>query len=59
MECIVFIWSTDKQLSDALMVLGKRIVQKHVSAPRKKKQGMATSGLVTAAPGPLSRAVPL
>jgi len=37
LEHIVSIWGTDKQLSDALVVLGKWIVQKRVSAPRKKK----------------------
>jgi len=29
-EHIVSIWGTDKQLGNALMVLGKQIVQKHV-----------------------------
>ena len=59
LEHIVSIWGTDKQLSDALVVLGKWIVQKRVSAPRKKKQDTVTSGLVTAAPGLLPRTAPL
>jgi len=37
LEHIVSIWGTNKQLSDALVVLGKWIVRKCVSALRKKK----------------------
>jgi len=43
-ERLVSIRGTDKQIGDALMVLGKRIA---------RKRGMAPSGPVTTAPGPL------
>jgi len=36
-ERLVTIRGTDKQLGDALVVLGKRIARKHVSVPKKKK----------------------
>jgi len=42
-ERLVSIWGTDKQISDALVVLGKRIARKRVSAPKKKKYGTAPS----------------
>ena len=51
-EHLVSIRGTDKQLSDALVVLGKRIACKRVSAPKKKKKGIAPSGPVNVAPGP-------
>jgi len=38
-EHLVSIRGTDKQLGDTLVVLGKRIVRKRVSAPKKKKKG--------------------
>jgi len=53
---LVSIWGTDKQIGDALVVLGKQIVCKHVSAPKKKKRGTAPSGPVNTAPGPLPSA---
>ena len=34
------------------MVLGKRIARKRMSAPKKKKKGMAPSGPANVAPGP-------
>jgi len=52
-ERLVSIWGTDKQLGDALVVLGKQIAYKCVSAPKKKKKGTAPFGLVNVAPGPL------
>ena len=52
-ERLVSIWGTDKHIGDALVVLGKRIVRKRVSALKKKKRGTAPSGPVTTAPGPL------
>ena len=53
LECIVSIRGTDKQLGNTLVVLGKWIARKRMSVSRKKKQGTATSGPVTAAPSPL------
>jgi len=50
-ERLVAIWDTDKQLSDTLVVLGKRIARKHVTVPKKKKDGLASSGLGNAGPG--------
>jgi len=50
-ERLVSIRGTDKQIGDALVVLGKRIARKRVSAPKKKKRGTASSGPVTTAPG--------
>jgi len=52
-ERLVSIRGTNKQIGDALVVLGKRIARKRVSAPKKKKRGTAPSGPVTTAPGPL------
>ena len=52
-EYLVSVQGTNKQLSDALVVLGKQIAQKHVSVPKKKKNGLASSGPVNAGPGPL------
>jgi len=52
-ERLVSIRGTDKQIGDALVVLGKRIARKRMSAPKKKKRGTAPSGPVTTAPGPL------
>ena len=52
-ERLVSIRGTNKQIGDALVVLGKRITCKRVSAPKKKKRGMAPSGPVTTAPDPL------
>jgi len=43
-ERLVSIRGTDKQIGDALVVLGKRIARKRVSAPKKKKRGTAPSG---------------
>jgi len=42
-ECLVSIWGTDKQLGDALVVLGKWIAWKRVTVPKKKKDGSASS----------------
>jgi len=50
-ERLVSIRGTDKQLGDALVVLGKQIARKRVSAPKKKKKGTTSSGLVNVAPG--------
>jgi len=58
LERLVSIWGTDKQLNDALVVLGKRIARKRVSAPKKKKKDMASSGLVNVAPSPLPSMAP-
>jgi len=52
-ERLVSIRGTNKQIGDALVVLGKQIACKRVSAPKKKKRGTAPSGPVTTAPGPL------
>jgi len=52
-EHLVSVPGTDKQLGDALIVLGKRIARKHVTVPKKKKDGLASSGLGNAGPGPL------
>jgi len=49
-ECLVSIRGTNKQLSDALIVLGKRIAQKCVIVPKKKKEGSASTGLGNAGP---------
>ena len=57
-EHLVSIQGTDKQLGNALVVLGKRIVCKCVSAPKKKKKGTALSGLANVAPGLPPRAAP-
>jgi len=43
-ERLVSVWGTDKQLGDALVMLGKRIAQKRVTVPKKKKDGLASSG---------------
>jgi len=51
-ERLVSIRGTDKQLGDALVVLGKRIARKRMSAPKKKKKGTAPSGPANVAPGP-------
>jgi len=40
LERLVSIWGTDKQIGDALVVLGKQIACKRVSAPKKKKCGV-------------------
>ena len=40
-EHLISIWGTDKQLGNALVMLGKWIVHKRVSAPKKKKKGTA------------------
>jgi len=53
LERLVSICGTDKQLGDVLVVLGKQIARKRVSAPRKKKKSASSSGLVIAGPGPL------
>ena len=52
-ERLVSIRGTDKQIGDALVVLGKRIARKSVSVPKKKKRSTAPSGPVTTALGPL------
>jgi len=52
-ECLVSVWGTNKQLGDALIVLGKRIAWKRVTVPKKKKDSSASSGLGNAGPGPL------
>jgi len=51
-ERLVSIRGTDKQLGNALVVLGKRIVWKRVTVPKKKKEGLASTGLGNAGPGP-------
>jgi len=50
-ERLVSVWDTDKQLGDALVVLGKWIARKRVTVPKKKKDGSAFSGLVNTGPG--------
>jgi len=55
-ERLVSIWGTDKQLGDALVVLGKRIAQKRVTVPKKKKGGSAPSAPGNAGPGPSPQA---
>ena len=55
-ERLVSIWGTDKQLGDALVVLGKRIARKRVTVPKKKKGSSAPSALGNAGPGPSPRA---
>jgi len=57
-ERLVSVRGTDKQLGDALVVLGKRIAQKRVTVPKKKKDGLASSGLGNAGPGPSHAALP-
>ena len=54
-ERLVAIQGTDKQLGDALVVLGKQIAQKHISVPKKKKDSSASSGPDNASPGPSQR----
>ena len=49
---MVAIRGTNKQLSDALVVLGKRIAWKRISIPKKKKDGLASSRPGNAGPGP-------
>jgi len=55
-EHLVSIRDTDKQLGDALVVLGKRIARKRMTVPKKKKDSSAFSGLANAGPGPSPRA---
>ena len=55
-EHLVSIRGTDKQLGDALVVLGKRIVRKRVTVPKKKKGGSALSAPGNAGPGPSPQA---
>ena len=55
-EHLVSIQGTDKQLGDALVVLGKQIAQKCVTVSKKKKDGLASSGLGNAGPGPSPQA---
>ena len=55
-EHLVSIRGTDKQLGDTLVVLGKRIAQKHVTVPKKKKGGSAPSAPGNAGPGPSPQA---
>ena len=55
-EHLVSVQGTDKQLSDALVVLGKRIVWKCVTVPKKKKDSLASSGLGNTGPSPSQRA---
>ena len=50
-EHLVSIRGTDKQLGDALVVLGKQIAWKHVSVPKKKKDGSVSSSPANAGPG--------
>jgi len=57
-ECLVAIRGTDKQLGDALVVLGKRIAWKCVSVSKKKKDGSASSSPGNAGPGPSQQAAP-
>ena len=54
-ERLVTIRGTNKQLGDTLVVLGKRIVQKRVSVPKKKKDSSASSGLGNTGPSPSQR----
>jgi len=51
-ECLVSMWGTDKQLGDALVVLGKWIARKRVTVPKKKKEGSASSTPGNAGPSP-------
>ena len=51
-ERLVSVRGTNKQLGDALVVLGKRIARKRVTAPKKKKEGSAFTGSGNAGPGP-------
>ena len=55
-ERLVSIRGTDKQLGDALVVLGKRIARKRVTVPKKKKGGSAPSAPGNAGPGPSPQA---
>jgi len=57
-ERLVSVRGTDKQHGDALVVLGKRIARKHVTVPKKKKDGSAFSGLGNAGPGPSHAVLP-
>jgi len=50
-ERLVAIWGTDKQLGDALVVLGKQIARKCMTVPKKKKDGSASSSPGNAGPG--------
>ncbi|KAG6883384.1 hypothetical protein C0993_006469 [Termitomyces sp. T159_Od127] len=40
-RCFVTIWSTNQQIGEALVVLGKRIAKKHMHAPQKQQSGNA------------------
>jgi len=51
-ERLVSIRGTNKQLGDALVVLGKRIARKRVTVPKKKKGSSAPSAPGNAGPGP-------
>ena len=51
-ECLVSIRGTDKQLGDALVVLGKRIARKRMTVLKKKKGGSAPFVLGNAGPSP-------
>ena len=55
-ERLVSIQGTDKQLGDALVVLGKRIAWKRMTVPKKKKGGSAPSAPGNAGPGPSPQA---
>ena len=55
-EHLVSIQGTNKQLGDALVVLGKQIARKCVTVPKKKKDGLASFGLGNAGPGPSPQA---
>ena len=55
-ERLVSIRGTDKQLSDALVVLGKQIARKRVTVPKKKKGSSAPSAPGNAGPGPSPQA---
>jgi len=55
-EHLVSIQGTNKQLGDALVVLGKQIARKYVTVSKKKKDGLASSGLGNAGPGPSPQA---
>jgi len=51
-ERLVSVRGTNKQLGDALVVLGKQIVWKCVTVPKKKKDGSASFGPGNAGPSP-------
>jgi len=57
-ERLVSVRGTDKQLGDALIVLGKQIARKRVTVPKKKKDGSASSGPGNTGPGPSHAALP-